>query len=124
MSAEVGRGVNCNTMVGYAEALLPGFPTTSLQESVGVSSLHFAMPWFLTLFSSLPCWDSVLAVWDLIILYGNYTHKCQKYTSKLENLPDVHKFSAFVEDLSSVFPSEVFFDIQFQSTLRAFTGKV
>lgn len=39
-------------------------------ESVGVSSLHFVMPWFLTLFSSLPCWDSVLAVWDLIVLYG------------------------------------------------------
>ncbi|CAG5958545.1 unnamed protein product [Menidia menidia] len=39
-------------------------------ESVGVSSVHFAMPWFLVLFTSLPCWDSVLAVWDLIILHG------------------------------------------------------
>ncbi|XP_042352554.1 uncharacterized protein si:ch211-266k8.4 [Plectropomus leopardus] len=39
-------------------------------ESVGVLSVHFAMPWFLTLFTSLPCWDSVLAVWDLIILHG------------------------------------------------------
>ncbi|XP_041795583.1 rab GTPase-activating protein 1 isoform X2 [Chelmon rostratus] len=39
-------------------------------ESVGVLSVHFVMPWFLTLFSSLPCWDSVLAVWDLIILHG------------------------------------------------------
>uniref|UniRef100_A0AAQ4PCT3 Si:ch211-266k8.4 n=1 Tax=Gasterosteus aculeatus aculeatus TaxID=481459 RepID=A0AAQ4PCT3_GASAC len=39
-------------------------------ESVGVSSVHFVMPWFLTLFTSLPCWDSVLAVWDLIILHG------------------------------------------------------
>ncbi|KAM3609155.1 uncharacterized protein V6R79_010289 [Siganus canaliculatus] len=39
-------------------------------ESVGVLSVHFVMPWFLTLFSSLPCWDSVLAVWDLILLHG------------------------------------------------------
>ncbi|XP_058501784.1 USP6 N-terminal-like protein isoform X1 [Solea solea] len=39
-------------------------------ESVGVSSVHFVMPWFLALFTSLPCWDSVLAVWDLIILHG------------------------------------------------------
>ncbi|XP_051238038.1 TBC1 domain family member 10B [Dicentrarchus labrax] len=39
-------------------------------ESVGVLSVHFVMPWFLTLFSSLPCWDTVLAVWDLIILHG------------------------------------------------------
>ncbi|XP_041651126.1 uncharacterized protein si:ch211-266k8.4 [Cheilinus undulatus] len=39
-------------------------------ESVGVLSVHFLMPWFLTLFTSLPCWDSVLAVWDLIILDG------------------------------------------------------
>ncbi|XP_036963629.1 rab GTPase-activating protein 1 [Acanthopagrus latus] len=39
-------------------------------ESVGVLSVHFVMPWFLTLFSSLPCWDSVLAVWDLIIMQG------------------------------------------------------
>ncbi|XP_034541916.1 small G protein signaling modulator 3 isoform X2 [Notolabrus celidotus] len=39
-------------------------------ESAGVLSIHFVMPWFLTLFTSLPCWDSVLAVWDLIILQG------------------------------------------------------
>ncbi|XP_027128150.1 TBC1 domain family member 12 isoform X2 [Larimichthys crocea] len=46
-------------------------PTLSQHmESVGVLSVHFVMPWFLTLFSSLPCWDSVLAVWDLIILHG------------------------------------------------------
>ncbi|XP_035013787.2 rab GTPase-activating protein 1 [Hippoglossus stenolepis] len=39
-------------------------------ESVGVLSVHFVMPWFLTLFTALPCWDSVLAAWDLIILHG------------------------------------------------------
>ncbi|KAJ8252041.1 hypothetical protein COCON_G00213530 [Conger conger] len=39
-------------------------------EDLGVSSLHYVMPWFLTLFTSLPCWDSVLAVWDVIMLQG------------------------------------------------------
>ncbi|XP_015193685.1 TBC1 domain family member 10A isoform X2 [Lepisosteus oculatus] len=39
-------------------------------EGLGVSSLHYVMPWFLTLFTSLPCWDSVLAVWDLLMLHG------------------------------------------------------
>ncbi|KAK7117510.1 hypothetical protein R3I94_022913 [Phoxinus phoxinus] len=39
-------------------------------ETLGVSSLHFIMQWFLTLFTSLPCWDSVLAIWDLIMLHG------------------------------------------------------
>ncbi|XP_024120011.1 TBC1 domain family member 10A isoform X2 [Oryzias melastigma] len=39
-------------------------------ESVGILSVHFVMPWFLTLFTSLPCWDTVLAVWDLIFLFG------------------------------------------------------
>lgn len=39
-------------------------------ETLGVSSLHFITQWFLTLFTSLPCWDSVLAIWDLIMLHG------------------------------------------------------
>ncbi|KAL4622800.1 carabin-like isoform X1 [Arapaima gigas] len=39
-------------------------------EDVGVSSLHYAIPWFLSVFTSLPCWDSVLAIWDLIMLQG------------------------------------------------------
>ncbi|KAJ8416301.1 hypothetical protein AAFF_G00383230 [Aldrovandia affinis] len=39
-------------------------------EDLGVSSLHYVMPWFLTLFTSLPCWDSVLAMWDVIMLQG------------------------------------------------------
>ncbi|KAA0724485.1 Carabin TBC1 domain family member 10C [Triplophysa tibetana] len=39
-------------------------------ESLGVSCVHFIMQWFLTLFTSLPCWDSVLAIWDLIMLHG------------------------------------------------------
>ncbi|CAL8263351.1 unnamed protein product [Merluccius merluccius] len=46
-------------------------PQLSLHlETMGVSSVHFIMPWLLTLFTSLPCWDSVLAVWDLIMLNG------------------------------------------------------
>ncbi|KAJ8002778.1 hypothetical protein DPEC_G00162490 [Dallia pectoralis] len=39
-------------------------------EDVGLSSIHFVIPWFLTLFTSLACWDSVLAIWDLIMLHG------------------------------------------------------
>ncbi|KAK2838415.1 hypothetical protein Q7C36_013229 [Tachysurus vachellii] len=39
-------------------------------EKLGVSSVHFIMQWFLTLFTSLPCWDSVLAIWDLFLLHG------------------------------------------------------
>nr|XP_054589361.1 TBC1 domain family member 8B isoform X1 [Nothobranchius furzeri] len=39
-------------------------------DSAGVLSLHFVMPWFLSLFTSLPCWDSVLAAWDLVMLQG------------------------------------------------------
>ncbi|KAG9271971.1 TBC1 domain family member 10B-like [Astyanax mexicanus] len=39
-------------------------------EKLGVSSFHFVMQWFLTLFTSLPCWDSVLAIWDLFLLHG------------------------------------------------------
>ncbi|KAL0968553.1 hypothetical protein UPYG_G00268390 [Umbra pygmaea] len=39
-------------------------------EDVGVSSVHFVLPWFLTLFTSLASWDSVLAIWDLVMLHG------------------------------------------------------
>ncbi|XP_063052448.1 TBC1 domain family member 10B [Engraulis encrasicolus] len=39
-------------------------------EECGVSGLQFALPWFLALFSGLPCWDSVLAIWDVIMLQG------------------------------------------------------
>ncbi|XP_055505289.1 TBC1 domain family member 12 isoform X1 [Leucoraja erinacea] len=39
-------------------------------ENLKVAPLLFITTWFLTLFTSLPCWDTVLAIWDLIILYG------------------------------------------------------
>uniref|UniRef100_A0A8C8IFZ5 Rab-GAP TBC domain-containing protein n=1 Tax=Oncorhynchus tshawytscha TaxID=74940 RepID=A0A8C8IFZ5_ONCTS len=45
-------------------------------EDVRVSSIHFVMPWFLTLFTSLPCWDSVLAIWDLIMLHESGDGSC------------------------------------------------
>ncbi|TSS60402.1 Carabin [Bagarius yarrelli] len=38
-------------------------------EKLSVSSVHFIMQWFMTLFTSLPCWDSVLAIWDLFLLH-------------------------------------------------------
>ncbi|XP_041964998.1 TBC1 domain family member 10A isoform X1 [Alosa sapidissima] len=39
-------------------------------EDCGGMSLHYVHPWFLALFTSLPCWDSVLAIWDLVMLQG------------------------------------------------------
>ncbi|XP_059829983.1 carabin [Hypanus sabinus] len=39
-------------------------------ENLKVAPLLFITTWFLTLFTSLPCWDTVLAIWDLIILDG------------------------------------------------------
>uniref|UniRef100_UPI00398E8A8B carabin isoform X2 n=1 Tax=Pristiophorus japonicus TaxID=55135 RepID=UPI00398E8A8B len=39
-------------------------------EDLEVAPLLFITTWFLTLFTSLPCWDSVLVIWDLIILDG------------------------------------------------------
>ncbi|XP_051884960.1 USP6 N-terminal-like protein [Pristis pectinata] len=39
-------------------------------ENLKVAPSLFITTWFLTLFTSLPCWDTVLAIWDLIILDG------------------------------------------------------
>ncbi|XP_067903052.1 TBC1 domain family member 10B [Heterodontus francisci] len=39
-------------------------------ENLQVAPLLFITTWFLTLFTSFPCWDSVLAIWDLIVLDG------------------------------------------------------
>ncbi|XP_045544325.1 carabin isoform X3 [Salmo salar] len=64
-------------------------------EDVRVSSIHFVMPWFLTLFTSLPCWDSVLAVWDLIMLHANHQ---SSVPSMFSPLPHKH-----AEGLSAVF---------------------
>ena len=36
----------------------------------GIDSLLYITPWFMALFTSLPCWDSVLTIWDLLLLDG------------------------------------------------------
>lgn len=38
--------------------------------SLGVQPLMYVTPWFMCLYTSLPCWDTVLAIWDLILLDG------------------------------------------------------
>ncbi|XP_041472007.1 uncharacterized protein LOC121421375 [Lytechinus variegatus] len=39
-------------------------------DSLGVQPLMYVTPWFMCLYTSLPCWDTVLAIWDLILLDG------------------------------------------------------
>jgi len=39
-------------------------------EALGVSPLMYLTPWFMALFTSLPCWDAVLTIWDLLLLDG------------------------------------------------------
>lgn len=39
-------------------------------EAQGVLPLMYLTPWFMALFTSLPCWDAVLSVWDMILLEG------------------------------------------------------
>ncbi|KAL2093987.1 hypothetical protein ACEWY4_011299 [Coilia grayii] len=39
-------------------------------EDCGLPAARYALPWFLVLFTCLPCWDSVLAIWDVIMLQG------------------------------------------------------
>lgn len=39
-------------------------------KSNGIDPLLYITPWFMALFTSLPCWDSVLTIWDLLLLDG------------------------------------------------------
>ncbi|XP_071954675.1 uncharacterized protein [Antedon mediterranea] len=39
-------------------------------EKVGVHPLMFITPWFMCLYTSLPCWDTVLSIWDHLIMQG------------------------------------------------------
>ncbi|XP_033117446.1 rab GTPase-activating protein 1-like [Anneissia japonica] len=39
-------------------------------EHVGVHPLMFITPWFMCLYTSLPCWDTVLSIWDHLIMEG------------------------------------------------------
>ncbi|CAB4021632.1 USP6 N-terminal [Paramuricea clavata] len=36
----------------------------------GIDPLLYITPWFMALYTSLPCWDSVLTIWDLLLLEG------------------------------------------------------
>ncbi|XP_071831280.1 uncharacterized protein [Apostichopus japonicus] len=38
--------------------------------SLDVNPLMFVTPWFMCLFTSMPCWETVLAIWDLLLLDG------------------------------------------------------
>ncbi|KAJ8024158.1 TBC1 domain family member 10A [Holothuria leucospilota] len=38
--------------------------------SLDVDPLMFVTPWFMCLFTSMPCWETVLAIWDLLLLDG------------------------------------------------------
>ncbi|XP_046842546.1 TBC1 domain family member 10B-like [Xenia sp. Carnegie-2017] len=39
-------------------------------KDVAVDPLLYITPWFMTLYTSLPCWDTVLFIWDLFLLEG------------------------------------------------------
>ncbi|XP_038053911.1 TBC1 domain family member 10B-like [Patiria miniata] len=38
--------------------------------SMDLHLLTFVTPWFMCLYTSFPCWDTVLAIWDLLLLDG------------------------------------------------------
>ena len=39
-------------------------------EQLGIHPLMYVTPWFMCVFTSLPCWDAVMSVWDLIVFKG------------------------------------------------------
>ena len=45
---------------------LPSFPP-SLSLSLG---WQYVTPWFMCVFTSLPCWDAVMSLWDMLIFRG------------------------------------------------------
>lgn len=66
-------------------------------ESLGVSPLMYLTPWFMALFTSLPCWDAVLTIWDLLLLDGKL---CLRY-------PSQYLLDAVVTAVSYTLPIEV-----------------
>ena len=32
--------------------------------------MMFLVPWFMSVYTSWPCWETVLTIWDLLILDG------------------------------------------------------
>ncbi|KJE89651.1 gh regulated tbc protein-1 [Capsaspora owczarzaki ATCC 30864] len=50
------------------------FPALSTHlENLGIHPLMYTVPWFMCMFTSLPCWDTVLAIWDMLMLEGVVT---------------------------------------------------
>jgi len=47
------------------------FPQTFSQEQLGIQTLTFSTPWFMTVFTSTLPWASVLRVWDVFSLLGS-----------------------------------------------------
>ena len=43
------------------------------KESLGVHPLMYVTSWFMCLFTTLPCWDTVLTICDLLFLEGKVT---------------------------------------------------
>ena len=43
------------------------------QEFLSIHPLMYMTSWFMCLFSTLPCWDTVLAICDIVFLEGTYT---------------------------------------------------
>jgi hypothetical protein len=39
-------------------------------ETMGIHPLMYVTPWFMCVFTSLPCWDAVMSVWDLLLFRG------------------------------------------------------
>lgn len=40
-------------------------------NKLGIDPLMYTTPWVMCVFTSLPCWDTVLSIWDLLLLEGN-----------------------------------------------------
>lgn len=47
-------------------------------RELGIHPLMYVTPWFLCCFTSLPAWDSVLAIWDTFILAGESEWRAQQ----------------------------------------------
>ena len=64
--------LSCAYSVQAHQSLIYGL--LFFQENLGAQPLLYMTPWFLCLFTSLPCWDTVLATWDLLLLDGMAEH--------------------------------------------------
>ena len=43
-----------------------------MQDGLGLHPLMYTVPWFLCLFTFLPCWETVLLICDLLLLEGQH----------------------------------------------------